>query len=241
MAKFAKWIGGGLGWAFFGPIGGLLGFAIGSVIDSTRIHSGRSVSSTTRGDFTVSLMVLIAAVLKADGKVLQSELNFVKSYFLKAFGMEASVEAIQMLRDLIKKDIPVEAVSDQIKTHLDYSSRLQLLHFLFGIADADGEIHRSELNVIGNIARHLGISQKDYDSIKSMFYKQGNIDAAYKILEIDKTATDEDVKKAYRKMALKYHPDKVSYLGEDVQTSAKEKFQKLNEAYEKIKTERGMA
>lgn len=241
MAKFAKWIGGGLGWAFFGPIGGLLGFTIGSVIDSAKVNVSRGVSATTQGDFVLSLLVLVAAVMKADGKVLQSELDYVKAYFVRSFGKASATEAIVMLRDLLKQNIPVDEVCIQIKQHLDYSSRLQLLHLLFGIAESDGEIHVTELQLIEHIANILGISGKDFSSIKSMFLKTEDIESAYKILEIDQSASDEDVKKAYRKMALKYHPDKVSYLGEEVQATAKEKFQKLNEAHERIKRQRGMA
>lgn len=240
MAKFGKWIGGGLGWAFFGPIGGLVGFAIGSVIDSAKIQTYKG-QATTRGDFALSLLVLIAAVMKADGKILQSELNYVKQYLVKAFGAEAAQEATQMLRDLLKQDIPVNDVCQQIKQNLDHSSRLQLLHLLFGVAGADGEYHAAELKLIEFIAGHIGISKKDYDSIKSMFYKYEDISAAYQILETTPDATNEEIKKSYRKMALKYHPDKVSYLGEDIQKQANEKFQKLNEAYERIKKERGMA
>lgn len=241
MGKFGKWIGGGLGWAFFGPIGGLLGFAIGSVIDSAKVQVSKGVSATTRGDFALSLIVLVAAVMKADGKILQSELDYVKMYFVRSFGKESASEAIRMLREILKQDIPLHEVCSQIKKYLDHSSRLQLIHFLFGIADADKDIHAMELHVIEDIASRLGISAKDFDSIKSMFLKTDNIEASYKILEIEPGVSDEEVKKAYRKMALKYHPDKVSYLGEDVQASAKEKFQKLSEAYEKIKRQRGMA
>jgi DnaJ like chaperone protein len=120
---------------------------------------------------------------------------------------------------------------------MDYPSRLQLLHFLFGIANADGVFHPKELNVINSIASWIGVSSADFDSIKSMFID--NLDASYKVLEIDQSATNEEIKKAYRNMAIKFHPDKVGYLGEDIRKSAEEKFQKVNEAYEKIKKDRG--
>lgn len=237
MGNFGKWIAGGLGWAFLGPIGGLIGFALGSVFDNA---SGQRVIAgdgrTTSGAFAMSLLVLVAAVMKADGKVLRSELEYVKKFFLQNFGAETSQEAIAMLRDLLKKPIPVQEVCSQIKQNLDYSSRLQLVHFLFGIANADGKVHASEQKTIEMIAGYLGLSSKDKDSIKYMFIPK--TDAAYKILEIEKNATDTEVKKAYRKMANKYHPDKVSHLGEDFQKAANEKFQKVNEAYEKIKKER---
>ena len=249
MAKFAKWIGGSLGWAFFGPIGGILGFALGSIIDSdevqkrtstgSRSHFSGKARTTTTGDFVLSLLILTATVMKADGRVLKSELDYVKEYFVQTFGIAAAKEAMLMLRDLLKKRIPVEGITAQIKQNLDYSSRLQLLHFLYGISKADGKVNKSELEIIELIAFRIGINQRDKESIKSMFYKY--VDSAYKVLEIAQNATDEEVKKAYRKMAVKYHPDKVSYLGEDFQRIAKDKFQKVNEAFKKIKKERLMA
>jgi len=125
-----------------------------------------------------------------------------------------------------------------IKYNMDYSIRLQLIHFLFGIAGADGQFHPAEINVIERIASFMGIYESDLNSIKAMFVKE--TDSAYKILEITPDATDDEVKKAYRQMAIKYHPDKVSTLGEDVQKAANEKFQQLNNAYEQIKKQRGM-
>jgi DnaJ like chaperone protein len=240
--KYAKWIGGGLGWVITAsPIGGILGFLIGSAFDglsqsesATTIHR----TSTTRGDFMVSLIVLTAAVMKADGKVTRGELDFVKQYLLRAFGREAATDGVRMLRDVLKQEIPIDQVSRQIGQNLDYSSRLQLLHYLFGISSADGVTHRSEVEVIRTISGYMGVSVSDFNSIKSMFYSDTHI--AYSILGLEPNATDEEIKKAYRKMAIEYHPDKVAYLGEDVQHSAKEKFQKINEAYETIKKERGM-
>jgi DnaJ like chaperone protein len=241
MGKFGKWLGGGLGFVMGGPIGGLLGFLVGSMVDSTTVYTSSYSPGqvrTTQGDFGVSLLVLIAAVMKADGKVVKSELDYVKQFFINQFGPESAAEASIMLRDLLKKDIPLMDVCQQIGRNMDYSSRLQLLHLLFNISLADGSIQPSEQNIIEKISGYLGISATDFTSIKNMFVPE--TDSAFKILEIKRFASDEEVKKAYRKMAMKYHPDKVSNLGEDYRKIAEEKFKKVNKAYEKIKKERNM-
>jgi DnaJ like chaperone protein len=238
MGKFGKWIGAGLGWAFGGPLGAILGFAFGSLIDAANVETVTGGRKTTTGDFAGSLLVLVAAVMKADGKVLRSELDYVKKYFVQAFGADSATEALKILRDILKQTIPVRDVSIQIKQRMDYASRLQLLHFLFGVADADGQIDESELKLIEQISYYLGISSSDLGSVKNMFIK--SFDYAYKILGVDRNISNEELKKIYRKLAVKYHPDKVNYLGDDIRKKAKEKFQKINEAYESIKKERGM-
>lgn len=243
MAKFGKWLTGGLGWAFFGPIGGIVGFVVGSLIDGTEqqprmIGSEYPPQQTTQSGYIMSLLVLVAAVMKADGKILKSELEYTKQFFVRSFGTAAAGEAVKILRDLLNQNIPVTEVCQQIRKNMDHPSRLQLVHFLFGIADADGQVHDTEHKLIKHIAQQMGISQKDYESIESMFV--ANTDAAYKILEVEPTATEEELKKAYHRMAVKYHPDKVHYLGEDIQKAAHEKFQKVNEAWETIKKQRGI-
>lgn len=230
-------IAGGLGWVLGGPIGVIIGVAIGAMISDTDIQI-RTNGRTTPGDYAMSLLVLIAAVMKADGKVMKSELDYVKRFLVQNFGVDGAQEALIMLKDMLKQDIPVQDVCEQIASHVDYSSRLQLLHFLFGLASADGRFEPAEERIILLIGQSLGISEKEIDSIRSTF--RDTREDLYKILEIDSNATNEEVKKAYRKMATKYHPDKVAYLGEEVKKAANEKFQKLNEAYEKIKKERGM-
>lgn len=242
MGKYGKWIGAGLGFiAGAGPIGALLGFGIGSLIDSASEnateYTGTRTHQATQGDFAVSLLVLVAAVMKADGKVMKSELDYVKQWFTQQFGISKTSEAMVLLRDLLNQKIPLQDVSLQIKRGLDYSSRLQLLHFLYGIAKADGRIEASELSVVDLIAGYLGINATDKESIRTMFVP--NSDPAYKILGVDRNSSIDEIKKAYRKMAVKYHPDKVSYLGDDVKKAAEDKFQKINEAYEAIKKERG--
>ncbi|WP_321375892.1 TerB family tellurite resistance protein [uncultured Draconibacterium sp.] len=244
MGKFGKWIGGGLGWALGGPLGAIIGFTVGAMVDGGKEavkHGATSGYSrrTTTGGYVMSLLVLVAAVMKADGKVLKSELDYVKKFMVHNFGEDSAQEAIKMLRDLLQQTIPVNEVCNQIKANMNYSARLQLVHFLFGIAQADGEVDVSEQKLITHICNQMGISNADFESIQAMFVP--NTDGDYKILEIEPSASNEELKKAYRKMAMKYHPDKVSNLGEDVQNAAKEKFQKVNQAYENIKKERKIA
>ncbi len=243
-AGYGKWVLGGLGWAFGGPIGAILGFVMGSAFDS--MNSGEFEYKTTDtdkgtqpGDFRVSLLILSAAVMKADGKLLKSELDFIKGFFVQNFGVAQTQNYMRAFRDILKQDIPLQDVCLQIRSHMDLHSRLQLLHFLFGIALADGHSHPKEIKVIEDVSNWLNINQQDFISIKNMFVKE--TDSAYKILEISTSASDEEVKKAYRTMALKYHPDRVSHLGDEFQHAAKEKFQKVNDAWYTIKKERGIS
>jgi len=241
MGIFGKWLGGGLGFVMGGPIGGLLGFLVGSMIDGTTVHSTTYTSGsvrTSQGDFGMSLLVLVAAVMKADGKVVKSELDYVKQFFIRQFGHDSAKQALLMLKDILKQEIPVRDVCLQIKGNMDYSSRLQLLHLLFNVSLADSVIDASEIAIIEKISSYLGVASGDFLSIKNMFIPE--TDSSYKILEIQKSATNDEIKKAYRRMAMKYHPDKVSHLGDDVRKSADEKFARVNEAYEKIKKERNM-
>ncbi len=241
MAKFSKWIGGGLGFVVGGPIGGLLGFVLGSVIDNATVIVGSpgAPNPTTPGAFGVSLVVLIAAVMKADGKVVKDELDYVKRFFVSQFGEESAKEALVMLRDLLKKDIPVRDVCQQIATNMDYASRLQLLHILFNVSASDKKIQASEIALVETISGYLRIRSADFLSIKNMFLP--STDWAYKVLEIESFAGIDEIKKAYRKMAVKYHPDKVSHLGEEYQKNAEEKFKKVNEAYEALKKEKNFS
>ncbi|MBQ2852571.1 MAG: TerB family tellurite resistance protein [Bacteroidales bacterium] len=236
-SSYGKWIGGGLGWAFGGPLGAIIGFAIGSAFGNNSNTEEYIGGTTQQRDFNVSLLVLSAAVMKADGSVKKSELDYVKRFFLTNFGQERAEKYILMLREILKQDIQIYDVSQQVGRFMDYSSKLQLLHYLFGIASADGTTHENEVDVISVISKYMGISSSDFQSIKAMFVQQ--VDSAYKILGIDANATDDDVKKAYREMAKKYHPDKVAYLGEDVRKSAEQKLQEVNEAYDKIRKQRG--
>jgi DnaJ like chaperone protein len=240
LTGYGKWILGGLGWAIGGPIGAVVGFLMGSAFES--MHSGEfeyhgHIPNTQPGDFRISLLILSATVMKADGRQMRSELDYIKSYFIRNFGVQQTRYYMKAFRAILQQDIPLKEICNQINNNMDMHSRLHLLHFLFGIALADGYNHPAEIKAIEEISEWLNISRSDYVSIRSMFVK--NTDSAYEILELSKNSSDEDIKKAFRAMALRYHPDRVNHLGKDFQLAAKEKFQKINDAYAHLKKQRG--
>ena len=256
--SFSKWIGASLGWSFGGPIGAIIGLALGTVVDAlakgdkTLLGEGnprqrqqrttyrtqpRQRPQTQSGDFEVSLLILASIVIKADGKQDQRELDFVRNQFVNMYGKQRANHAFTLFKKINKQNnISTRQVCLQIKQMMDHPSRLQLMHFLFEIAKADGYVTDDEVRQIYTIAGYLGISSRDYESIKAMFYNSK--ENAYKILEIDKSATNDEIKKAYRKMAKKYHPDKVIHLGKEHQKGAEEKFRQVQAAYEQLQKER---
>lgn len=257
--SIGKWLGASLGWSFGGPIGAIIGLALGSIVDAmsngngtpflgqgdprTRKRQTRyssrpsSAPQTQSGDFEVSLLILASVIIKADGNQDQRELDFVRQQFVSMYGKERANNAFTLFKKISQQNISTRQVCMQIRQMMDHPSRLQLLHFLFGIAKADGMVIESEVKQIYTISGYLGISNRDYESIMAMFYNSK--ENAYKILEIDKTASVEEIKAAYRKMAKKYHPDRVIHLGEEHQKGAEEKFRQVQEAYEQLQKERG--
>ena len=258
-----KWIAGLLGWVMVGPIGGLIGFLLGSAAESglgmaQRMSDGQQpgagsyrpqdgyqqraggyyTATEQRNSFLISLLVLSSAVIKADGRVLQSELDLVRAFVRQNFGEAAVDEAMRILDGLNGKQVNVYEVGGQISTHMNYSQRLQLFHYLAQIAAADGDFSKSEKDVLESIAAAIRLNAPDAASVIAMFYK--NTDSAYAVLGISPSATDDEVKSAYRRMAMKNHPDKVATLGPDVQKAAEEKFRQVQEAYETIKKQRGL-
>jgi len=241
-----KWILALIGYMFFRYPGAVLGFILGTVIDNWNRSSGgfNSVFKTERnsvspGDFELNLLSLASLVIKADGQVSQTEMDYVRTYFVRAYGKERANATFRTFNEVIKnREISAQRIGLYLQQRTKYEVRLQILHFLFSIAQADGNVSNSELSQLQSIAGFLALNNRDFESIKAMFFKSA--DNAYKILEIDKSATDADVKKAFRTMAKKYHPDKLQHMDEAYQKGAQDKFLKVQEAYEHIQKERGI-
>ena len=237
-----KWIAGALGWAMLGPLGGILGYYFASRVEKlaeAAAANGDAMSGNQgqRNSFLMSLLVLSASVIKADGKTTSQELATLRSFFTRNFGVQAGNEAEEIVKELLTKDYNLYEVCGQIRSYMDYSQRLQLFHYLVNLGACDG-LHQREIDILETIATYIGLSKAEVDSIFAQFRPSN--DSNYRILEIEPSATDEEVKKAYRKMAIKYHPDKVATLGEDVQKAAEEKFKAVSQAYEAICRERGI-
>ncbi len=247
-----KWtgtiVGGGIGWALFGPLGAVFGAYIGSMLSETQpratgfgrgsIRGDSSPYGDTRaGDFAVAMLSLFAYVNKSDETVRSSEVQYVKNYLISKFGEKNAQDLLYLYKEILKKDYNIHDISRQISQHMDYYSRLELVHVLYGIAGADRVFKPSELRAIQDICSGLGISEKDHDSIKSIFIKTNN--QAYGILNVNPEDDVETIKKAYRSLAVKYHPDKVVNLGPEIQNLAEEKFKAINDAYQTIRKERG--
>ena len=241
----SPWITGALGWAFLGPIGGMLGYAAGSLFNAVKRAEGQGAGlapgadGAARNSFLASVLVLTAATMKADGRATKSEREVVKAFFGEQFGREIAQEALALLRDLLKQDVPVGPVCEQIGANMNYSQRMALLHFLFAVAHADGELHPEEDRLLKRMAGGMGIQAGDIRSIAAMFAK-ADLAADYRVLEIGRDASDDEVRKAYRRMSMKHHPDKVAHLGAEFQKTATEKFQRVNAAYANVKKARGM-
>jgi len=256
-----KWIGGWLGWITLGPLGGVLGFLLGAAFDSAtsveiknynqnsqyRTYSEQTQQQGDRNSFLLSMLVLSAYVIKADGKIMHSEMEFVRNVLRQNFGAQASQQGNDILMrvfDEAKRQgdyqfkNTIRQTCQQIVSNVDYSGRLQLVSFLVMIAQADGHVAPSELAALKEVAQWLQIPQSEVDG---MLHLEGNtLEDAYKVLGVSPNATDDELRKAYRKLALEHHPDRVAKLGDDVRKAAEKKFQEINAAKEKIWKARGL-
>ena len=232
-----KWIAALVGYYYFRFPGAILGYFTGVLLEQ---YSRRNFfNSINPADFEINLLALASTVIKADGSVKKQELEFVRNFFIGHYGQDKAKKIFKIFNEQVKNEIQnIEKLSRVFIERTRYETRLQIIHFLYGVANSDGKIANQELDKINQIAIALGINLLDVESIKAMFIKSS--DNAYKILEIESDASDEQVKTAYRNMAKKYHPDRIYSNDPAMIKGAKEKFQEVQKAYEIIQKERGI-
>ncbi|MBB1531037.1 MAG: TerB family tellurite resistance protein [Prevotella sp.] len=269
MAKYGKWIGGFIGLIAGGPLGALAGFALGSLLDgdgddvqkinkNSYGHRSSAYSNTQsqanyqsrtryeeeqRNTFRFSLLVLASYIIRADGKVMHSEMNLLRQWLRNNFGQNAVDDGEQIILKLFEQQkllghsefrSMVMGSCEQLRQIMSYEQRLQLLNFLVMIAQADGFVATAEVNALRECTLALGLSETDLNSMLNLQDAGTNLDAAYKVLGVSPTATNDEVKAAFRRLTLQNHPDKVASLGEDVRKAAEKKFKEINAAKETI-------
>lgn len=235
----------------FGIIGLIITIIIANILFTSTKHEETTYRQYTRRDpaydinyeYKKLLAKLTAAIILADGKVLQSEKNKAISYFTRLYPDKAKLDQIiYLFNEALSSRVNIDNIAIPEAVLLPYRTRTLTLYMLFDIANTDGNICEQELQILYRVAVLLQISSGDYQSISAMFIttSSGNSNWAYKVLGITKDATNEEIKKAYRKMAMKYHPDRVASLGEEESKKAAEQFKKIQSAYDEICKQRNI-
>jgi len=241
-------VGAVIGFISSGIPGAVVGFLLGMYVDfitseksaeSESSEPGKKPQTGQQPDFGMALLVLIAAIMNADGTAMKSELDLVKRMLVRTYGEANARQMLLVLRELIKERQDVGLVCRQTRNRMHYSQRLELMHILFRISKADDDINAQELQMLTYIGVQLGITNSDFMSLQAMFFSSPDSD--FQILDVSATANEEEVKKAYRKMAMRFHPDRLLGLNEGEKKAAQEKFVKVNKAYEGIKRRKGWA
>jgi DnaJ like chaperone protein len=237
---FARIIGTLLGLSGAGLFGAMAGFAIGSIID--KLHRDgfflweRERKDSESGDFIFSTMILATAILRAKSQNKELESAYIINFLREQYGENKATEYLKILKKTMKQEWDIRKITQQLRSKNNYETRLQLLFFLFGIANADISIEDKEMALLKIIGIHLGIQPEDFEAISSNFLTE--LDKSYKTLKINRDANEQQIKDAYRLLVNKYHPDKIidSY---GLSSFALEKFQKVQLAYDRIRTEKG--
>jgi DnaJ like chaperone protein len=258
MAWWGTLLGGTLGYMFGGPLGALLGAALGRNFDRglgrTERHAGFEPGQQERvqAAFFAATFSVMGHIAKADGKVTPDEITSTESVMARMqLGPAQRRAAIQLFNEGKKSGFPLQEVLRQFLQECNRRHTLLQVFMEIQIATAmaDGSIHPAERRIIQNIGAQLGFTRAEIEHLFSMEHgahpgatRTPPVAQAYEVLGVERTATDAEVKTAYRRLMNQHHPDKLIAKGlpEEMIRIATEKTQQIKEAYERIKTDRGM-
>lgn len=233
MAKYEKWLGAGLGWMMTGnPLGGLLGFIAGSFMERGNKSEARHILDGL-SEFETNLLVLASHLIKIDGKVSLEEISFTENFLNAHFDEKLSAKRAQVLNHCLQKEYDLNIVCDQLRMYAKHSTRVQVVRFLFDLALSDGELNERENFFIFKVAGYLTVNDVEFRKIKKEHLEQTI--SEYETLGVKKDASFTEIRNVYRKLVLKYHPDKNTHLSEEERKQLARKFQQIKEAYETLK------
>lgn len=260
-----KIIGGLLGFAAGGPLLAIIGVIIGHMFDRAlkrTLHVSPDELRAIQTSFFNTLFMLLGHIAKADGRITETEIKLTES-LMEKMGLSADHkrEAIRLFKLGAEPIFNLDNVLRDFKFHSSRSPNLvqMLLVYLINLAMADGELHEKEEQILRQVAQKLGFSSFLFEQILRMIRAQNafggedqfntarpapganEVTLAYEALGVNPSATDAEVKKAYRKLMSQYHPDKLIGQGmpEDMIKAATERSQEIQKAYDVIKKSRG--
>lgn len=255
-----KFIGFFAGFYWFGLIGAILGLIAGIFIDRIRAlgtGGANPLTNTLRqAVFLETVFILMGKLAKADGHISQDEINQVE-LFIQKTGMTAEhrTQAIAWFNKGASQVFDIEATCRRFMSVCGHTRNLKqmLLVYLIVMALADGHVHAAEEALLSGIASHLGYDQATFRHLMDMVLSQSHfgsqqsspVDAlenAYRALGVTRDSTDQEIKRAYRKLISQYHPDKLMGQGvpEDMIAVATEQAKEIQLAYDLLKKSRNI-
>lgn len=249
-----KIIGTLIGIYFYGIFGGFVGYFLGSLVDRYSAYGIGGVNPLSRGQrqtvFLETVFILLGKLAKADGQITKDEIAFTEQIIQKlGLSDEHRQQAIAHFKRGAAPDFDFEPDIKQFINVCGHTHSLKqmLLVYLIVMASADGRIDPAEDFLLTDIARHLGYDQATFKHILDMVLNQSHfakgqassataLDDAYKALGVSKESSDQEVKRAYRKLISQYHPDKLMGQGvpQDMIALATEQAQEVQVAYDLI-------
>ena len=262
MSWWGKLIGGAFGFMLGGPLGAVLGAALGHNFDKGLtgiMHDpgmGSGNAERVQTAFFTATFSVMGYIAKADGRVSQSEINLARDVMRQMqLRDEQAKAAMKLFNEGKQPDFPLADVLRQFRQECHRRTNLirMFLEIQIATAMADGTIDPDEHSALYEIADALGFPRRVFEQLLSMVQAQqhyagggaqpaASMADAYAVLGIKKSATDAEIKKAYRRLTNQHHPDKLVSKGlpEEMIDIAKTKTQEIRAAYDQIKQSRGM-